>query len=290
MEKPAVKEEVAPIEKEKIPEPATEEPKYFYEQSDGIFQSASFEMKKTNIFGVLAVIIIVGLLAASIFLPWYNFNVHVSGNISNEAIGGAIGISDNVDTNGLVDFHLTKMSFKTSYKSTFTGLQTQNSPDMEAKYTESDLKQQMDITYYLTIISVVLAILAMIMFFIFLFKKITKKIVFIFFILLTVFTFVILIYFSVSIPSTINNNIIQTNSNYNSMVNVAKQYDGSLFGSYKTTIPWSEYPMFGSGSQGFADIEISWKPSFGWFMVLSSTILSLICLLIILAWKNEGNT
>jgi len=140
----------------------------------------------------------------------------------------------------------------------------------------------MNITFFLTIISILITIITLIFFIAFLFKKIGRIPVIIFFIILFVCTFITLFYFGISSPSVMQGGLTTVGNTAD--LDIFYKYDG-FFGSATDTQTWSSI-FTSSEIPGNANVNMTWGPSYGWYLMLISAILSIVGLCVTI-FKKE---
>ena len=95
-----------------------------------------------------------------------------------------------------------------------------------------------------------------------------------FFLLLIITSIITLVYFTVTFPDALGGEHLY-------------KYDSSFFGSASEQIPFSDINPY--APQGSIDINLSWGPSYGWFLLLASFILSIISLIITITKIKSKN-
>jgi len=284
-----IDEELSRIEKS---ENNTEKEKRSYHSSQNIFWSNPLEINKKNIVGIFAIIVILALLVSSFVLPWYSLNIHTYGDLSIEELGGDVGISNYVDSSYQIDFLLSGIEYRSSYKSTFTGLHKQNTPSFTVDYNDDNaLKEPMNMIFSLTIILLIVTVISFSLFLALIYKKIRKIVVIVVFAVLAILTLAALVNFVIAIPNGLNENLNNADSLAGNLYNdvfAIFNYNGQFVGSSTSSMLWTDLGDLGYYSaDGFANINVSWGPSFGWFVLLFSAILSIVCLFISITWVED---
>ena len=222
------------------------------------------------------------IILSTFFLPWYSTNIKLTGSI--EYVGSEIGFPPTyVESNMMNDLTLTEIRSTIGGKSSLSLFQSQWFSGSTEYADENELKNPINNTFYLTILLIIVTILIIIFLAVMIFKKINKNIVKTFMVILITLSIITLIYFAVAIPNAISKNVENVNNfeefGYDySFYDFTDEY-GGFFGSFKTTMPWSEASGI-SSSSGTATIETSWGPSYGWYLIIISIILIIICLFI----------
>lgn len=245
-----------------------------------LFSKNTFEFDKKNLVVIIPWVVILLLIVSTFFLPWYSMNVKISGNI--ESIGSEIGFpSDYIEISYRKDLLLSEVQTTAGGKTRATMITGTNQwLTGSSDYNENDeIKEPIDNTSNLAIISAALVLILIIGIFILMLKKIGKIII-----ILLIFTIIIslmatMLYFTVYIPKGISKNI-ETEQGYSgSILKIFNDdYDGSFSGSEEESILWS---ILSPGSpEGVASVESTWSPSYGWYMILITFILSIISLFV----------
>ena len=223
----------------------------------------SIEFDKNMLILIILWIVVLLLVISTLFLPWYSYNANVSGG----------GVYLGTASSGSNEYYLTGVKHGWSY----SDLTNDASSYTIVEYpNNSELKQPMNIVFYLTIICVILAVVITFLIFLLFLKKIKKTLVVIFFLLLIITSIITLAYFTVTFPGALGKE------------NLPK-YDSNFIGSFSDSVSFSD--IYGQYAQyvpqASIDINLSWGPSYGWVLILTSFVLSIISLIFVIRVDNK---
>jgi len=238
-----------------------------------IYQNERHPLKidKKSIISIIFSIIVLILLIVSFFLPWYSLSMNMNGDASY--LGKAIHFDGTYNT----EYFFTEEKNVNEYE--ITGTTSDSSIETKkSDYEKGGVKDSMNITLYLTIISIVIAIITILILVAVSLSKITKKFGIIFFSILTIMAFITIIFFTISIPSNLSDDInegIESGDSPEFLNDFNERFNRQFFGSTSYKIPWSEIPTVPSGVSGNLDLDISWGGGYAWFITVIALIFSI---------------
>jgi hypothetical protein len=214
------------------------------------------------------------MLAISIFSPWYN----VQGDFDGEMRGTSSGFAIIADVEMKFDLNLyfeeTEMDM--DMKASAMGQSFSDSQTTSSDHNDEHIEASMDTTYYLTIISTILALVCVIIAGLAAFGVISTKIGLLTMVIAMVFILIVMIYFPVDFPSAMKQSLDESDSQQELQM-TGLDYDGSFIGSSSSKIDMIDFIPDAEGlDEAPMDAKWSWGPAYGWYLIIGSFVMALI--------------
>lgn len=247
-------------------------------------------INKRAVGAIVVFIIIIILLIISLFLPWYNVKGVFNGEMHGTSSG--IRISADVKMEANLDMYLQEQEMNMDYEASTMGQTVSDSQTSSKDYEGDDeMKSSMDITLYLTIISIIFIIIGIIITGIISLGSISYKIGLVIGIIVVLFLLITMVYFPIGFPKALKESIEESGSK-NELEQMGFKHDGSFIGSSSGSIDMAEAIPNAEGlEEAPMDVEWTWGPNLGWYLIIVSFVMSIIgVVLIATAGTHEPKT
>jgi hypothetical protein len=231
-------------------------------------------LNKPMIGALIVFIIIVILLVVSILIPWYNVHSDFDGEMSGTSNG--VPISADFDGTIDIDMFLQEEKFKMTGEVSARGQSQTMTESSTDQYDDDVLKNSMNITLVLIVISFLFFIIILITSSLVLFDKFSHKLNIVISIIALVFILITLVYFPLDFPRALKESLDDSESS-NELNQAGLEYDGSFIGSSSGKIDMAGYIEDAEGLEEMPmDMNWSWGPSMGWYLILVSFVMAMV--------------